>query len=508
MATEAPHNSPRLFYSCASSGEILREYQQLNIPLGSFDASRHWAVAPSTPLSAVLAEMSRRSSDVAVVVDETNAPLGIFTQRDLLGRVVIPRLDLDQPISRVMTPDPVTLAASALGYEAIVAMVKGGFHHIILVTDGRVVGTVSEHDLFTIQQVSLGQIAAKVNSAADLNTVRSCAAEIRSLVEYMFVQGVAPEQVTQIISTLNDQLMRRVIDLEMAALDLREIKTCWIILGSEGRYEQTIATDQDNAIIFDHPSGMTADEARERLLPVARRVNQALHEIGFPLCKGNVMAGNPDCCLSLLEWKRKFHSWIAEPTPESLLNISIYFDFRALQGATGLADDLRLWLTDATLDQKRFLNLMTEVALQKTPPFTFLNSIFQENHPEVPNSIDIKVRGVSVFVDAARVYALASGIPATRTNERLLQTAHKRHWPDNLVSAWMEAFSFLQGIRIRHQHHLQNNGLKTHNRLDVCKLNSLEQKVCAEAFRQAGKLQKQLEDDFMNNFMGGSVSGA
>jgi CBS domain-containing protein len=385
-------------------------------------------------------------------------------------------------------------------------MAKGGFHHIILMSDGRVTGTVSEYDLFTMQQISIGQLAARINAAESQETIHACAEEIRNLVEYMFVQGVAADQITQIISTFNDQLVKRIIDLETMGEDLGDVRVCWIIMGSEGRHEQTVSTDQDNAAIFDHPGHVSPDEARKLILPIAKRVNQALHAIGIDLCKGNVMAGNPDCCLSLSEWKKKFHAWILEPTPESLLNVTIYFDFRALHGHTDLAHDLRTWLTDAAVDQKRFLHQITEVALEKSPPFTFFNTIIQENHPEVPHSIDIKQSGINVFVDAARIYALALGIPTTRTHERLTLAAGKRSWPENSVIAWTEAFNFLQGVRIRH--HLQSKDHKAQNRLDLCKLNDLEQKVCAEAFRQAGKLQKRLRDDFRNNLLHSTFSGA
>jgi CBS domain-containing protein len=482
-------------------GEIMREHQQLDTPLGNFSHSQHWTTSPDTPIIHVLAEMSRRNSDVAVIVNEECTPLGIFTQRDLLGRVVIPGLNLELPIRRVMTCNPVTLPCTALGYEAIVAMVKGGFHHVVLVTNERVVGTVSEHDLFTIQRVSLGQLAARINSADSLDSIRECASEVRDLVEYMFIQGVATDQITQIISTMNDQLIKRVIDLETSGADLDEINVCWIVMGSEGWFEQTISTDQDNAAIFDHPAHLTPDEARKRLIPVAQRVNQTLHEIGFPLCSGNLMAGNPEYCLSLSEWKKKFHGWIIEPTPEALLHVRIFFDFRALHGDLAMAENLRSWLTDAAVGQKRFLSQMTEEALQKSPPFSFFNNFLQENHPDLPHSIDIKVRGVNIFVDAARIYALSTGITSTKTNERLLQSADKFSWTKNMVGAWLEAFSFLQGIRIRQQHHLKKNGQKSHNRLNLCALNSLEQKICTEAFRQAGQLQKKLESDFRNNLI-------
>jgi CBS domain-containing protein len=485
------------------SCDLLHAYQQLNVPLGNFDTSNHWTVLPNAPLCDVLTEMNQRDSDAAVIVNEFSKLVGIFTKRDLLTRVVIPRVNLDEPVCNVMTPNPVTLQTSALGYEAIVSMVQGGFHHVVLVEDGHVVGVISEHDLFTLQQVSLGQIAATINSADSLDKIFQCAQEIKHLIEYMFLQGVAPDQVTQIVSTLNDQLMRRVIYLETENEDLNDIRVCWLIMGSEGRYEQTISTDQDNAIIFEHPKTIKPDAVRKRLLPIAQRVNYSLDSIGFPLCKGNVMAGNPDCCLSLSEWKKKFHTWILEPTPESLLSVNIFFDFRALHGQLDLAEELRQWLSNATRGQMRFLNKMTDVALQKSPPLSFINTFIQEDHPDVSNSTDIKVRGVNVFVDAARIYALASGITSTKTHNRLMEAAQARNWSDSIVSAWTESFHFLQGLRIRHQHHLRNNGHKAHNRIDLRKLNNLEQKVCTEAFKQAKKLQKQLEVDFVRNLMAG-----
>jgi CBS domain-containing protein len=119
---------------------------------------------------------------------------------------------------------------------------------------------------------------------------------------------------------------------------------CWMALGSEGRFEQTLNTDQDNAIIFEVPAGMTADQVREKLLPVARRINETLALCGFPLCRGEIMASNPKWCLSLEEWKRTFNGWIGGGSPESLLNASIFFDFRALYGAEHLAEELRGWL--------------------------------------------------------------------------------------------------------------------------------------------------------------------
>ena len=135
------------------------------------------------------------------------------------------------------------------------------------------------------------------------------------------------------ISSLNDQLAVRILELAAPKFDLSGVALCWLGMGSEGRSEQTIATDQDNGLIFATDAEDAAPDAiRERLLPFARAVNDAMDRCGYPLCKGGVMASNPRWCASLPEWKAAFANWIDRGDPDSLLAASIFFDFRALWG--------------------------------------------------------------------------------------------------------------------------------------------------------------------------------
>jgi len=278
-------------------------------------------------------------------------------------------------------------------------------------------------------------------------------------------------------------------------------KISWIALGSEGRHEQTLSTDQDNGIIFEAPEGIAPDQAREILLPLAKKVNLALAHIGFPLCEGNIMAMNPDCCLSYKEWQSRFNKWITEPTPEALLNASIFFDFRFVYGDANLSDRLRSWLADAVKGQSRFFHLLVENAMQRTPPLGFFRDFVVEDHSDCPNSLDIKTSGVTLFVDAARVYALAHGVTRSNTRQRMLMSGDYRKWPQSEVNAWIDAFSFLQSLRIRHHFELHRNGSETHNRLNPYALNNLDRKFFLESLRQAGKLQKQLTSDFSQKMM-------
>ena len=268
-------------------------------------------------------------------------------------------------------------------------------------------------------------------------------------------------------------------------------------LGSEGRFEQTLKTDQDNALIFTAPEGMTADQVRAQLLPVAERINASLDLCGFPLCKGEVMASNPKWCLSLDEWKQVFDKWVDQGAPMALMHSSIFFDFRALYGAQHLADDLRRWVAQLARNNERFLHQMAENALHNRPPLGVVRDFVLGKE----NTLDLKLNGITPFVDAARIFSLATGITHTSTIQRLRQSAPGLHIPASEVEAWINAFLFIQLLRLRHHYeaNLHQADAEAHplnNQINPAQLNELDRRILKEAFRQARKVQAKLSLDY------------
>jgi CBS domain-containing protein len=311
----------------------------------------------------------------------------------------------------------------------------------------------------------------------------------------MLAQGIAAEQLTQFIASLNDVLTQRIIDLEFGREDLGQIRFCWMALGSEGRLEQTFSTDQDNGIIFTVPGGGSAQQVRERLLPVAKRVNAALDRCGFPLCKGNIMASNPMWCLSLEEWQGRFAAWIDAGDPEALLHGSIFFDFRPLHGDLALAQQLREWLHRHVKSSPKFLHLMTANALRNRPPLgTFRDFVVDKG--EHRDTLDLKMNGTTPFVDAARIYSLASGVDTTNTAQRLRLVGPLLKIPKEEVEAWIEAFLFIQLLRLQGQQAENLQGREMDNRINPYELHELDRHILKEAFKQARKLQARLALDY------------
>lgn len=419
---------------------------------------------------------------------------GIFTLRDLRDRVA-EDFDAQQPVASYMSPQPVCLPSSAAAFEAALAMARHGFHHVV-VRDGNVIrGVVSESDLFALQKVGVTRIHAGIRAAETIPRLQELAADIRFLTHSLLAQGVGAEHMTHLISALNDQLTARVVGLECGAEYPSPGGFAWLAFGSQGRHEQMLATDQDNGILFAEKSGESTRD-REKLLRLAARINERLSECGFPLCKGEIMARNPRWCLSLSDWQNVFSAWIDRGDPQSLLNAAIFFDFRAICGDVNAVQRLRDWLAATARGNPRFLKQMAMNALANAPPLGMLRDFDVALHGSVADSIDLKLNGAMLFVEAARILSLAAGIPLTGTVDRLRGASEVLGIAGAETEAWIEAFLFIQTLRLRrHQTQIDRN-LTPDNFVVPGTLNNLDRRILKEALRQARKLQTRVKLDY------------
>jgi hypothetical protein len=347
-------------------------------------------------------------------------PVGIFTLSDVLKRIVLPGTSLDQPISTVMSPVLQTLPMAANAHDAACSMAMHGIRHVLAVDEGgRLKGVIRS----AICSSCRGPACARSGTRSMPRAVSRCcsmrATDVRQLSLTMLAEGVGAQEITQFISTLNDTVTRRIIELNLDRHDLYGIDWAWLSFGSEGRDEQTFTTDQDNGIVYICTDIMDRELTQLRFLEFAREVNADLDRCGFPLCKGNIMASNPDLCLTLEEWEERFARWVRTPEPQALLNATIFFDFRPLYGRFNLAHRLRLSLLRQTRGNPLFLRMLAQNALSVSPPLGRIRDFVTGSDPEHPGTIDLKKYGVRLFTDAARVFALAHDVEATNTVQRL-----------------------------------------------------------------------------------------
>lgn len=473
--------------------ETLGTQYSLNTPLGEL-AMRHPVVCSAdTPLREAVRMMHEQQVGSIVVVDAHRYPTGIFTLRDLRQVVAAADAELGAPIERHMTARPFYLSPQASAFDAAMAMTERHIAHVCLVENRRLCGVVSERDLFSLQRVDLVHLARTIRHAPRLETLVSLRGEISQLVERMLAHGASSTQITQIITLLNDHTVCRVIELALAERGDPGVPFSWLCFGSEGRREQTLHTDQDNGILFEAADSADANAIRSRLLPLAQYINQCLAQCGFTLCKGNVMAGNPELCLSRSEWARRFAGFVREASPENLLGSSIYFDLRVVWGDDQGCEQLRQGVLERVADNRLFQRLMADNALRQRPPVGRLREfVLTRQGNDKAATLDLKVQGLTPFVDGARLLALANGIGACNTLERLRQLVAKGVIEAQDGAAYEEAYHFIQQTRMQQHQRQTRDNLPYSNRLDPDSLNHLDRRILRESLRQAQRLQSSL----------------
>ncbi len=444
---------------------------------------------------AVLAMSENRVGSIIVVEPESGRPLGIFTLRDLLHKVAAKSCDLDQMVMQVMSgSNLLMLNWRGTVYQAALVMARHGVHHVIVVdAAGKLKGIVSQEDIYELQSGGGKAISGAIRGARDMNALIAAAEDIRRLAERTLAEGGAAEALTELISSLNDHLTVRLIELTKQDFDLPDVPWAWLAFGSEGRYEQTLSTDQDNGLVF----AVVPDQAeatRRAFLPFAAEVNKRLDACGFPLCKGNVMASNPELCLSLDEWHQRYAGWLRSNSPQALLNATIYFDFRPLYGDETLTDELADWLRRNVPGATLFLRFMAENAVGVKPPLGLIRDFNFDVNEQFPKTLDLKACGTRLFVDAARILALANGVSETATIARLRAVAALGKLGREDIGAIIDGFHFLQRLRLRGQQ--EGTPMGRANRIDPEKLNELDRFVLKESLKQAKKLQGRIQMEY------------
>jgi CBS domain-containing protein len=461
--------------------------QSLDSPLAQLARRSLVSCRPEAPLQEVLTQMHTQGTGSMLVTSEAGIALGILTRHDILARVTLPAVPLSTPVAQVMVRPVHSLTGEQTAQDAALLMSRYGIRHVPVTRDGVAVGMVSERDLFALQRFSLKGISTALRAAGDAVALRALAGDVRAFASNLLGQGVQARQLTALVSHLNDVLTRRLLELKAREHGIEMDRLCWLALGSEGRAEQTIATDQDNALIL--PDG-TAPAQREQIRAFAHAVNLELDACGYPLCKGGVMAGEPACCRTLGEWRELFAGWIDHGDADDLLNASIYFDFRALAGDEEPARLLRREVAAAARANPRFLKQLAGTVNASSAPINWRGAIAVDE----AGTVDLKLQGTAIFVAAARLYGLAQGVAATGTRERLEAAGTALGVQPTETGGWVAAFEFLQLLRLQVQ--LGAPAGTAGNRVLVASLNDIDRRILRESLRAARRLQQRLQLDY------------
>ncbi|WP_446009777.1 DUF294 nucleotidyltransferase-like domain-containing protein [Candidatus Electrothrix sp.] len=423
--------------------------------------------------------------------------IGIITDRDLTRKVLATGRDYNEPVRNIMSSPVATVLSQSTCFDALLKMMSSSIHHLAVERRGKIIGIITSHDIILIQGISPYSLFKEIGKQQSIIGLYPLSKKIPAMIRNLIKEGAKPGNISRMISVLNDHILERLLTLLEEEMGPPPVPYCWLLMGSEGRREQTFKTDQDNAILYADPKNeQQGKEAQEYFAAFARKAIDHLVECGYPLCPGEIMAVNPKWCQPLSVWKGYFEDWVGAPDPQELLHATIFFDFRAGFGKAVLADKLRQHLNELTERQELYLLHLAGQCLSGRTPLSFFKNFIVEKNGEHKNKLDIKHQGITPFVNFARILALRHNIRETNTLARLHVLAKEGILDETLWATAVDAYEMQMQLRIIHQLNQIEADKQPDNHIAPDELSELEKRMLRDAFEVIDRLHSVLKTMF------------
>lgn len=460
-------------------------------------ASASMTPLTTCPISTTIARaaqlMSRDDSGAIAVTTAEGAIAGIVTDHDLRRRALAVSLDPSRSVMEIMTAPVVSIPASALVYEALLRMRERQIGHLVVQdSGGRSIGMLRSQDLVRFDHYSAAVLTQDIRSAGSPEEVQKARAKLPALVSSLVASGARPRGVARAVTSVSDSAVERLLALAISDLGEPPAPFAFLALGSEGREEQTLVTDQDNALVFADCAGK---EGSDYFLKLGKRVCSDLAVAGYAECKGDAMASNPRWNQPLSQWKDLFEHWIREPNPEELFHFSIFFDIRPVGGDRDLARQLIEHVRQTVREEPPFFFHLARNALHYKPPIGMFGQILTGPSGDVARAVNLKDASMPI-VHFARLYSLRQEVSETNTEARIqaLGEAGVLH-PDDCREL-LQAYEFLLLLRYKNQAEALGRGEAPTNLVDPGRLTHLEASTLKLAFSQVATVQKKILFDY------------
>ncbi|MCK9527984.1 MAG: DUF294 nucleotidyltransferase-like domain-containing protein [Syntrophales bacterium] len=424
--------------------------------------------------------------------------VGIITDRDLRDKIIVHgACDMGATASQIMSSPLETIPAKAPLSDALTVMMLKNLKHLGVTDDsGGVIGIITSRDILEAHSRSPFFLLREINGAHSFDEIRGKHSRVPGLIHGLIKSGAKVMNVARMVSVISDAILNRLAGFAIDELGPPPARFAFMIVGSEGRREQTLKTDQDNAIVFEDVSRERSKDVMAYFLAFGEKVCNWLNEAGYTFCNGGIMAKNPQWCQPLSVWKHYFSTWIGTAEPEGLLQSSIFFDFRTGYGDTEIIDDLRDYMFRSFDAHPNFFRYLAETTVERKPPLGLFGSFMVETKDGRHGVIDVKVPMITI-VNYTRVYALKNRIAETNTLERMYQLYLKKglSWED--YQDFQQAYSFLMRLRLERQlTAIMEENAEPDNYITPNKLPRLDRSTLRAIFKRIERYQSKLVFDF------------
>lgn len=440
------------------------------------------------------AQLMAKEKRTAVLIIDDEELQGIVTEGDFCRKVVANAHDINAPISEVMTTNPLVIPGTLSASDALLTMAKHHIHHLPFQRKSGDFSTITASDLIQFQSHNPLFLITDIFGSLTVDELQLHSRKIPELMTDLVNSSLAAYDIGNLISSVGEAINQRLIQLAEQQLGKPPVDYAWLVAGSLGRMEQTAHTDQDSALIFS--DAYDPKEHQDYFNALAKFVCDGLDACGYIYCPGDIMATNPKWQMTASQWLQTYTTWLRQPEPEALLYSTVFFDMRGIYGDANLFNDVIKKVLKKSGKHGPFIAQIAANALQFSPPLGLFRNFVLETGGAEAKALNLKNRGIVPITDLARTYALAGGISALNTEDRLIAAAAKGLISEQGKSDLVDAYAFISSVRLTHQCRQIEAGKAPDNFVSPEMLSSLERQHLKDAFDVVNTMQKHLRQRY------------
>jgi len=425
---------------------------------------------------AALAMKEHKTNSVLVSCDDE---IGILTATDLREAAIVQRQSVDAPVGPLATYDLIGMEPDDFLFNALLRMTRHNINRLVIRDGSTIHGILEQIDLLSHLANHSHLIALQIDRAVSREELKWASRDLVNVIRDLHTQGVKIRYTMQLVSELNKKMLRKLFDLLVPPELLAD--TCLLVLGSEGREEQVLKTDQDNALIlrdgFSYPD----------LERVTQEFTECLLDFGYPRCPGNIMVSNPYWTKSVTAFKDELFQWIVHPTPDSFLQFAIFCDAAAVAGDDNLLRHVKDHMHRLLGDHRAFYSQFAKATVAfETPLGFFTNFVLEKNR----NELDIKKGGIFPIVHGVRSLALEYRLPQSNTVDRITALSQRNLFQPSFGAELIEAFTYMSTLRAEAGLEKALQGLPQDNYVNPKSLNKLKRELLRDSFKIVNEFKK------------------
>jgi len=491
-------------YDKNNKGKLISEnviYNDQNAEIQYYQPIKYTAnpiTASPNDIVRFVAQTMASSKIGSMIIHQDRKPIGIVTDKDLRSKIATGLFSIEVTIDKIMSSPVITVADNLSIAEAQIMMLKHGVSHLCVTKDGsndsEITGIITEHDIVVAQANNPGVLlkqCKRAQKSADLKEVRE---KLSDLIQHSLDKNVPINHISSIVGEINLAITSRAIELAVEKIGTPPpAQFAWLNIGSQGRKEQLLMTDQDNAIVFEDVPEDKYDDVKKYFIELAEKVTKTLNKVGYEYCPAEMMASNPLWCKSVSDWKNQYKGWITAPGEKGILMCTIFFDYDFVYGNETLVDAITKTIQEETHDNQLFFAYLGADALKNPPPLGFFRQFLVESDGEHKDTFDLKGRALMPLIDAARILSLGKGIKNTaNTISRYAKLAELEPQNAPIYEACADAFAEL--LKFRTEEGLKNDSDGRY--LNLSELSKLDKVKLKNDFQPIHDIQEVIKNRF------------